>query len=97
MSYAERAAVEDCGARYEQLRQEFTALVEHAAPEELERPVPASPEWRVRDVLAHVAGLTADLNGGDIGPGEHDAAGRQLHQKQFGRELTELVADDHLR
>ena len=47
MSYAERAAHEDCGAVYESLRQELIAIVRTATVEETERTVPASPAWRV--------------------------------------------------
>jgi hypothetical protein len=61
------------------------ALVRAATVEEMERTVPAGPDWRVRDVLAHVAGLTADLNGGDLGPGDPDAwTARQIDRFRAG-------------
>ena len=96
MSYAQRAATEDCGARYEQLRQTFVALVRAAGPEELDRAVPATPAWRVRDVLAHVTGLTQDLNGGDIGPGDpHAWTARQVDRFRSGTVDAVITAWDH--
>jgi uncharacterized protein (TIGR03083 family) len=92
MSYAVRAATEDCGVRYEELRQELIALVRNAAPQDLERSVPASPVWRVRDVLAHVAGLTADLNREDIGPGDPEQwTARQVDRFRAGT-IDDVVA-----
>jgi uncharacterized protein (TIGR03083 family) len=37
-----------------------TALVEGLSPEELATPVPATPDWTVREVVAHLAGTPAD-------------------------------------
>ena len=59
---AERAGSVDAAPRYEDLRQEFIGIVRAASEDELEAPVAASPAWRVRDVLAHVTGITYDLN-----------------------------------
>ncbi len=96
MSYAERAAHEDCGARYETLRRSFIALARTATPEELERTVPASPSWRVRDVLAHVAGLTEDLNRGDLGPGDPEAwTARQVDRFRAGTVEDVVTVWDH--
>ena len=62
MSHAERTAREDCGARYEALRQQLVATVRDAHPDDRRRSVPATPAWSVRDVLGHVTGITEDLN-----------------------------------
>lgn len=59
---AVRAGTVDCGELYEVLRGELIDLVRSLAASDLERPVAATPAWRVRDVLAHVVGITADLN-----------------------------------
>ena len=58
----ERARTVDCGALYRALRRELVGLLREADDDALERPVPASPAWRVRDVAAHVVGIAADLN-----------------------------------
>src|SRR5262249_57966144 len=34
--------------------------------ERLERNAPAAPEWRVRDIVAHLSGVTADINAGNL-------------------------------
>jgi uncharacterized protein (TIGR03083 family) len=62
MSYAARESQEDCGARYETLRQDLIAIVRGLSAADRERPVPATPAWSVRDVLGHVTGITEDLN-----------------------------------
>jgi uncharacterized protein (TIGR03083 family) len=49
---------------YAELRERVTALVGNLAPSELERPAPATPGWRVRDVLAHMVGVTDDIVNG---------------------------------
>ena len=49
---------------YAELRERVTALVCDLAPAELERPAPATPGWRVRDVLAHMVGVTDDIVNG---------------------------------
>ena len=61
-----RATSVDAAALYEELRQELIGLLRAADDDELDRPVAASPAWRVRDVLAHVTGITYDLNRQDL-------------------------------
>lgn len=62
----------DCGAWYETKRDALLALVRSLGPADLERAVPASPAWRVRDVVAHLVGIDADLNAGRFGGDEMD-------------------------
>jgi uncharacterized protein (TIGR03083 family) len=52
----------DCGAIYEDARQELLALLRSLTPQQLATVVPATPDWAVRDVLAHVVGINHDLN-----------------------------------
>ena len=63
----ERSDSVDSGEVYADLRAAFSAVVTACSGEEQERAVPATPAWRVRDVLAHVVGITADLNRGHLG------------------------------
>jgi len=92
MSYAQRAEATDCGAQYERLRQELVSIVRAATPSELLRAVPTSPAWRVRDVLAHVAGLTQDLNAGDLGPADPSAwTARQVERFRDGT-IDDVIA-----
>jgi uncharacterized protein (TIGR03083 family) len=57
----------DCGDIYERARLELVELLRSASDEELTLVVPATPAWSVHDVLAHVVGITADLNAGNFG------------------------------
>lgn len=57
-----RAEVVDPGDVYEATRRRFERTIRSLDDSQLHTFVPAAPEWRVRDVLAHVVGLAADLN-----------------------------------
>jgi hypothetical protein len=57
----------DCGEIYEAARRGLVELLRSASDEELTRVVPATPEWSVHDALAHVVGITADLNADNFG------------------------------
>ena len=51
---------------YGALRSRVSALVREADDDQLERHAPAAPEWRVRDLVAHLSGITADVNAGNL-------------------------------
>ena len=57
---AERPA--DSGALYRAKRRELLELVHQLGAEELGTVVPATPAWTVKDVVAHLVGITSDLN-----------------------------------
>lgn len=68
-------------------------MLEHCDVDELTRFVPATPDWCVHDALAHVVGITVDLNALNFGredPGAWTAA-----QVNRGRHLSvaELAAE----
>ena len=71
---AARAASVDTGAVYRRTQRAFATTVRGLSADELTRVVPAAPAWRVRDVLAHVVGLAADLNAQRF-PGADDTGG----------------------
>ena len=52
----------DCGALYRAERRELLDLVRPLAEDELATVVPATPAWTVKDVVAHLVGITSDLN-----------------------------------
>jgi uncharacterized protein (TIGR03083 family) len=56
----------DYAQAYDALRCRVTDLVRDASDEEVERHTPAAPEWRVRDVVAHLCGVAADVNAGNL-------------------------------
>ena len=93
---AARAASVDTGDVYERVREDFVATVSALSDDELTLPVPATPSWSVRDVLAHVVGLAADLNAQRF-PSADDVGGTawtelQVQQRR-GRRLREELAE----
>lgn len=73
----------DYAHTYGALRRRVTDLVREADDEQLERHAPAAPEWRVRDVLAHLSGVTADVNAGNLdGVGTDAWTGRQVEARR---------------
>jgi uncharacterized protein (TIGR03083 family) len=56
----------DYAQTYGALRGRVSDLVREADGEQLERHAPAAPEWRVRDLVAHLSGITADVNAGNL-------------------------------
>jgi uncharacterized protein (TIGR03083 family) len=56
----------DYAQTYGALRGRVSDLVREADDEQLERHAPAAPEWRVRDLVAHLSGITADVNAGNL-------------------------------
>jgi uncharacterized protein (TIGR03083 family) len=53
-------------AAYRAVRERTSAIVREARPEVLDETAPATPKWRVRDVLAHMVGVTADAVAGRL-------------------------------
>jgi uncharacterized protein (TIGR03083 family) len=53
-------------AAYAELRRRVSAFVREAGPAALDQPAPATPEWRARDVLAHMVGVCDDVTNGRI-------------------------------
>lgn len=73
----------DYGTEYAALRDRVVGLVGDASDEQLEARAPATPEWRVRDVLAHVVGVTTDiLNGAMDGVATDAWTDRQVQTRR---------------
>jgi uncharacterized protein (TIGR03083 family) len=71
------------------------ALVSALDPGDLSRPVPATPGWSVRDLLAHLAGVSADALDGEVHPESADwTAG---HVRDRSDLSAEQVVDEWLR
>jgi uncharacterized protein (TIGR03083 family) len=51
---------------YRALRERVIELVQQASDEQLNAHAPATPEWRTRDVLAHLTGVTSDVLTGNL-------------------------------
>lgn len=95
----------DLGDVYEQVRDDILGLVSGLAPQEVERSVPATPAWSIRDVVAHLAADATFVIAGDF-PSEifqafgdaatvatiNDWTARQLKERD-GRPLDELLRE----
>jgi hypothetical protein len=91
-----RAADVDTGSLYERTRREFITLAVALSHEQLQLQVPATPAWSVRDVLAHVVGLAADLNAQRFPePDDFGGAAWSAMQVERSRGLTlgEVIAE----
>ena len=51
---------------YEITRKELASFVSSLPEDDLERPVPATPTWSIRDVIAHHSGVVEDVASGDF-------------------------------
>jgi uncharacterized protein (TIGR03083 family) len=83
----------DCGRLYDTERRGLIALVRSLPDAERHRTVPATPAWTVRDVVAHVVGITADLNAGRFGPDAPDAWTAQQVAARRDRSIDDLARE----
>jgi uncharacterized protein (TIGR03083 family) len=81
------------GDAYQRLRRELLALVDSCDADALRTPVPATPAWTVRDVLAHVVGIAADLNAERFGDGDADAWTAAQVDERRCRSVKELSCE----
>ena len=56
----------DLGALYAAARQRITAVLDDTPAGVADRPCPATPGWTVRDVVAHLRGITEDVRTGNL-------------------------------
>ncbi|MDQ3384475.1 MAG: ClbS/DfsB family four-helix bundle protein, partial [Actinomycetota bacterium] len=76
---------------YRGVQQRMTDLLDRMEPSQADLVVPATPDWRVRDLLAHVVGVTADVAAGRLdGAGSDPWTAVQVEQRQ-GRSIEELL------
>ncbi len=76
------AGVDYAGA-YRGVREELTALLRDRPVDDFERVAPATPEWRVRDVVAHLAGVCDDVaNGNMAGAPSDDWTAAQVDKRR---------------
>jgi uncharacterized protein (TIGR03083 family) len=80
------------GTTYAEARLRITDLVAGLA-EEAERPVPACPAWSVRDVIAHLAGVCADILARNVaGVGTEAWTDAQVRARR-GRSIGDLIEE----
>jgi uncharacterized protein (TIGR03083 family) len=85
--------VDKLGTAYEQVRERVSDLVSDLDDEQAMVPVPACPEWKVRDVIAHMAGVCTDIKTGNLqGTTTEPWTAAQVDARE-GRSLSELVGE----
>lgn len=73
----------DYAAAYRELRERLTGLVRASSEDDLDRIAPATPEWRVRDIVGHLAGVCDDVAHGRLeGIGTDDWTSAQVAQRR---------------
>jgi uncharacterized protein (TIGR03083 family) len=86
----------DPGDVYDAVRLAFVRMLRAAPSTALATAVPATPAWTVKDVVAHVVGLAADLNALRF-PDADDTGGDRFSARQVssraGCTLDELIAE----
>ena len=71
------------GDHYARIRHRLSDTVANLSTDELERPVPACPGWRVRDVIAHLLGVAEDAIAGRLqGPPSEAMTAEQVARHQ---------------
>lgn len=80
-----------CAHAHRALRERVTALARDAGPEALVAVAPATPEWRVRDVLAHLAGVNTDILTGTLDGVASDAWTATQVEARRDRPVGELL------
>jgi uncharacterized protein (TIGR03083 family) len=97
MTEVERSTVQtrvmDAAAEWEQARRRVVALVSDSDGDATQRRVPACPAWSVRQLLAHMIGLDADVLAGDE-PDDHNSrwTQRQVDERE-SYDLVSLIAE----
>jgi uncharacterized protein (TIGR03083 family) len=83
----------DCGAIYRRLRRRLIARARGWSGAQLATPVPATPLWSVHDVLAHLVGITADLNALEFDAADPEEWTQKQVLRRRGRSVEELGAE----
>lgn len=78
---------------YRQGRARMVALVHDLDPAGAATIVPASPAWTVADVMAHMAGIAADVTAGKVEGAGTDAWTDDQVASRKGTPIAELVAE----
>ncbi|MEA3077967.1 MAG: hypothetical protein QOF60_2875 [Actinomycetota bacterium] len=81
----------EAGDVYQPARQRITELVQSLTEEELDTLVPATPLWRVRDLVAHLAGAATDVKNGVLeGAATEPWTAKQVADRK-GHSLAQLL------
>jgi uncharacterized protein (TIGR03083 family) len=85
--------MEGIGSIYAEGRVRLAELVTSADPEGRTAPVPGCPQWAIRDVIAHLTGVCADVLAGQMdGVATEPWTARQIAERK-ARSLPEILAE----
>jgi hypothetical protein len=89
--------VTDYEAAYRDVRLRVSDLLSERTDAELEQRAPATPEWRVRDIAAHMGGVCDDIANGNMAGVATNAWTQAQVDKRRDWELEQVLADwaDH--
>ena len=81
------------GAAYRETRERITALVRDLDATQAELRVPSTPDWTIKDVVAHVSGIAADwLHGNIENFGTDEWTARQVDARR-GMSLQQVLEE----
>jgi uncharacterized protein (TIGR03083 family) len=81
------------GTVYEQVRERIVELVTGLDDRAAATTVPACPAWSIHDVIAHLAGVCADVMAGNVAGAASDAWTAAQVEARSGRSIAEIVAE----
>ena len=84
---------ERVGPAYAGVRARVTEIVRGAGPAALEAISPATPEWRIRDVFAHLVGVPADVLAGKLDGVATDAWTRAQVDARRDASVDDMLAE----
>jgi uncharacterized protein (TIGR03083 family) len=83
----------DVSDHYRGQREELSALALRLSPEELATRVPGCPDWNVRELFAHLVGVTADATAGRMDGAGSPPWTRAQIEARVSRTVPELVEE----
>ncbi len=93
MSATEASDLGEVGAAYAGVRSRVTELVRDLDEATVNKIVPACPDWRVHDLVSHVAGVVDDVVGGRLeGAGSDPWTAAQVESRRH-RPTTEVLVE----
>lgn len=81
------------GEIYQETRERVAELVRSLDADELARPVPATPAWTPKDVVAHLTGVVADITTGNVATAGSDAWTAAQVEARRERTVEEILAE----
>jgi uncharacterized protein (TIGR03083 family) len=83
----------DYSSAYQSLREQLTELLLEQEAAELDQVAPATPEWRVRDIVSHLAGVCDDVVHGNMAGAPSNAWTQAQVDKRSAWEFPSVIDD----